>query len=795
MLTASTDDVNIEMGPSTKESTAATNVFKPPTMLSSSQLSDLFGRLDSNGDGELDLNEFLAVVNKLKLKPGITEDDASLIFKKVDKESSGTLSMQEFISAYQLLYSQCLNYGKSKSLFSGLSFRGTKKAASGQICRCVRYGRNEAGQYIFETYVVVLDGATLGEKEPNTIIFKGLRSRADNKKEDETKTFEEFEKDAIKEIRPLSLEIINQMIFDDARTNHASKIDEATGEPKCQLLWWIDAALSRVSNSNVTNFATAFGLNTDPEFLNKFSGFGSALPKNRSSRIHLGTGTAGHKVGGKEGTHGVSSKSIFLQTTFLKNRPIVHPLPTWLEFDFFFSNSIGAAIAEYYRTRFAWFFNLSSYSGTRSEEKAASYKGSYDLAVRLRGSAPENIKKSFSYGMPAPPVNFKHKASANWVLSKEEMSSHPPMLGFSTLGIHMINHGFGTNCVLTIREIDDEKHPDAQNIEQKSALGQFGRIMSGIYRKLFDVTKQAGGGTEMAELDDSSGALVAFITLMCNSLSMNTMGSVESWLDTIEEEVDEIMAVSKHNDHIAEIEFILKAFRDYVHPLNEVFTELSTAADAAINGKLVAAANNESSTSSASHVHSMIEPESIWVNVDGKKWSEEKNVAAKRAALGFFYIIPPTSNSIINERKPIDFGGELFGVTKPFWGNNVNHVARELKFLLDGNTQLEVKGLTYWQGRLDSFGDRVAIIHENIQTRFAEKRDFISYTFTIVSILMAPAAILTGYFGMNFDNMVELDSTTYPSAPGVVLLWICSGVIYVTFILVCFHYRIFYSST
>ena len=187
--------------------------------------------------------------------------------------------------------------------------------------------------------------------------------------------------------------------------------------------------------------------------------------------------------------------------------------------------------------------------------------------------------------------------------------------------------------------------------------------------------------------------------------------------------------------------------------------------------------------------------ESVWVNVYGNEWTEEKHIAAKGTDWGLFNNIPPTSNSIINEKKLIDFGGELCWVTKPFWGNNVNHVARELKFLLDGNTQLDVKGLTYWQNRLDNFGDRASIIHENIQTRFAEKRDFISYTFTIVSILMAPAAILTGYFGMNFDNMVELDSTTYPSAPGVVLLWITSGVIYTAFIILCFHYRIFYSST
>jgi hypothetical protein len=419
------------------------------------------------------------------------------------------------------------------------------------------------------------------------------------------------------------------------------------------------------------------------------------------------------------------------------------------------------------------------------------------LANRLRGNldAENGAKKhGFSYGMPPPPQKFKHKAPANWVLSKEEMAPYPPMLGFSTLSIHMINHGFGTHCVMTIREIDDEKHPDAITIDQKSSLGQFGRIMSGIYRKLFDVTKQAGGGAEMAELDDSSGALVVFISLMVHSLSMNTMGSLESWMDTVDNEVEEIMAVSKHNDHVKEIEFILDSFKNYVYPFHELIADLSEKAELAAGESMIAV--NASAASSELKANSLVvEPDSVWIHEEGKKWVEEKDIAAKRAALGKFYILPPTANAIINEKEAIEFGHDLYKVTKPFWGNNYKHVSRELKFLLEGNTQLEVKGLAYWRDRLASFVDRVDNIEESIQTKFAEKRDFISYTFTIVSILMAPAAILTGYWGMNFDNMVELDHHTYPTTPGVVLLWVSAGVIYSAFIILCFHYRIFYSST
>lgn len=40
---------------------------KSPKMLTNGQLSDLFRRLDTDGNGELDIEEFLKIIVKLKL--------------------------------------------------------------------------------------------------------------------------------------------------------------------------------------------------------------------------------------------------------------------------------------------------------------------------------------------------------------------------------------------------------------------------------------------------------------------------------------------------------------------------------------------------------------------------------------------------------------------------------------------------------------------------------------------------------------------------------------------------------
>jgi Mg2+ and Co2+ transporter CorA len=115
--------------------------------------------------------------------------------------------------------------------------------------------------------------------------------------------------------------------------------------------------------------------------------------------------------------------------------------------------------------------------------------------------------------------------------------------------------------------------------------------------------------------------------------------------------------------------------------------------------------------------------------------------------------------------------------------------------MLDGYELLDIKGVVYWRERLRKYANKVETLKHLIASQLDEKRNFMSFMLTIITTLLAPLAILTGYFGMNFDNMKELDHTTYPSAPGVELMWIIMGVSYGVLLVISFHFRVIYSAT
>lgn len=91
------------------------------------ELQTIFRRLDSNHDGELDMDEFQKVVKLL----GLGEDEIATTkaFENADKDNSGKLSMKDFERAYDLLYQDVM-------LNSTISLPNPGE----YICTAIRYG-------------------------------------------------------------------------------------------------------------------------------------------------------------------------------------------------------------------------------------------------------------------------------------------------------------------------------------------------------------------------------------------------------------------------------------------------------------------------------------------------------------------------------------------------------------------------------------------------------------------------------------------------------------------------------
>lgn len=328
-------------------------------MMTTGQLSDLFRRLDKDGNGELDLEEFTQIVSKLQMD--ISEEFVIKVFHKVDSSQTGTLKLQEFVSAYQLLFtrpSMIGSHATSKSNF-------TQKKPTEVIC-AVRYGTDSTGKYLYEMYlgtvVDLSDGPILTINEKR--IYQLLPD--ENPEDMAYDTIEDYS---------VNLNELNEMITQDSLNNKAKKT---------KLFWWIDVAMTKVAAHRVDKYIAGLGLPNDSKFRSAFSQFGTSLTRDEKSHVYMGNGLS--TLGG------VSSMNMFLQAIRISRIPVTHHLPLWLDYAFetFCPVSVKNSIKDYYFSRFAFFFNSgSSRQSVLVEESRNAVENSQIIAnVRTLFSSP-----------------------------------------------------------------------------------------------------------------------------------------------------------------------------------------------------------------------------------------------------------------------------------------------------------------------------------------------------------------------------------------------------------------------
>ena len=306
--------------------TNSTSEKKEAPRLSSTQLFDLYRRLDVNGDGELDMTEFIGVGKKLNFED---EDALVLAFREADTSASGKLDTHEFVNAYNIL---CDNK---------LSGKG---GVSENYVRAVRYGIDKSvrpAKYVMHMYT----GTTSEIDKFVDLLDDGTETTATSSKK-QKKGFEGG-----------GMDILVKMMVKDGEANdrHGSR-----------LLWWIDVSAKQVLPGIIRTVMTTFGLPEDLEtcFYNDF------LTAERETRLRMGSG----KVSKGSLKPEVKSLNFFVQNLWLFQRPLVREYGPWV--DSLCSERLKSAVL-YLSSRFSQFYLLarqqckeSKFALQRAEEQA-----------------------------------------------------------------------------------------------------------------------------------------------------------------------------------------------------------------------------------------------------------------------------------------------------------------------------------------------------------------------------------------------------------------------------------------
>ncbi|KAJ1441564.1 hypothetical protein B484DRAFT_442681 [Ochromonadaceae sp. CCMP2298] len=733
-------------------------------MLTSAQLSALFSRLDKDGDGDLDLDEFTGIIKMLHMH--VTPDYIAKVFRAVENPSEdayqdlqdvkGTLDIEQFISAYQLI-------------FSGTERSDLGEGGKDGFARATRYGCDEKGNYLFECYTIHPDGR--GKK----FTLRDMPSASTKMHELQREGLLEKLSSAETQEWKGSLEDVSAMMHRDGLRN---------ARDKSKILWWVDLSFLEVNMSVAEELVANFGLPNTSKLMSCFGNWGGALGVDPKTRMYAGKGSC------REGS--VWSLSVFAQTLWMQHRPVVHQLPVWIDAwqgrEVADKTLLGRCIRRavlYYTSRFSWMFNLSWTNSTAADERAGAYERAAALGEFIKRTEDEGDIESdddtvdvdfkpdstiFSTNAEAMPLRdeIRYARAPTWLPSSTKLYNSPPRIQIDTCSFHILDHGYGAHSLVTVRQIDAEGHPKKTDLEQLSRTGTVGRILSGVWARMAEVTMLGGSASVSGELLDSPASVATLALLAMHTFSMDSSTGLDNWLKLLEKEIKDVV-VSKHSSHIDEARRMLKEFLGYVEPMVSLLRTMMNQQAEKMQQELEEGYADVISHPTGSSKISM------------KKSSPQKgndlqkgNDPERRQAF---------SENV--EKVPL-----TFATVEPFLGVDSY---RELRMILDGHEHM--KGLLYWEERLKKYGSKIEELKSLISAQLDEKRNFMSFMLTIITTVLAPLALLTGYFGMNFDNMAELDSNTYPSTPGIAFMWVITGSAYAFLLVIALHFRILYSAT
>jgi hypothetical protein len=74
------------------------------------------------------------------------------------------------------------------------------------------------------------------------------------------------------------------------------------------------------------------------------------------------------------------------------------------------------------------------------------------------------------------------------------------------------------------------------------------------------------------------------------------------------------------------------------------------------------------------------------------------------------------------------------------------NACRNLEVILDGDEDLQIKGMRYWRDQLEILHETIHTLKDEVKFRLEDKRNFFSFVLTVVTVGLAPITILTSYW-------------------------------------------------
>ena len=542
--------------------------------LSETCLGDLFRRLDIDGNGVLELIEFVNIVKKLKLDcpPSLLAE----IFARADADGNGHMTLDEFIMAYNLLYD-------SIPLLAAPAVTDDGDSPEKCFIWAVRYGYDALlEEFCYDVFKGGLD--CMYEKISH---FEDGTARVYDLKRGGNIPLKPTAKGAGRDcLKTNSFDFLADVMRRDAGENrdHGGNV-----------MWWVDVSYKQHVTSELIR-AFKLDKNLEPKmYIHQL--------EETSARIVPGNlDNTNNADGGEErmGGSSTATKSLMfqLQAQWIENLPVMNIVseisaswPTFIQ-----------NIVKYFGVRLPLLQTL-AFAHHRRRERAApphidvaklisdETMGIDNPCVGTSGDGPD-VKKRGSLDYNANEANSKARPSDRYVLLGESvLKQHPADFKTDLLTMHAVDFGGGSHTMISYHrwfegesavsaappstsstdlavlsvafDGDDDaaakaaKAKEEANRARYACAGAMGRILQAVRAQLRYVIIRKGVTGENSELADSTGALMALIIEKLHIFNEKCLDNTEEWLDCVKYDLHDNFAGRKHLMHLHEIKLIL----------------------------------------------------------------------------------------------------------------------------------------------------------------------------------------------------------------------------------------------